>query len=97
MRALSGHVLRNRKQVLSCAWNLNSPLIDDLAGPDEDGNYPIIENNLEIGKRGIQLAVLGGFDKVTFDGAADTYPSYCVILQLTVENALGFILLTKLA
>ncbi len=65
MRALSGHVLRSRKQVLSCAWNLNSPLVDDLAAPDDaEGNFKVIKENLEIGKRGIELAVMGGFDKV---------------------------------
>ncbi len=79
MRALSGHVVRNRKQVLSCAWNLNSPLVDDMAARGEDGEFPTIKGNLEIGRRGIQLATMGGFDKVTFDGAADTYPSYCVV------------------
>jgi hypothetical protein len=78
MRAISGHVVRNRKQVLSCAFNLNSPLVDDMTR-DENGEFPVLKDNLEIGRRGIQLAVMGGFDKVTFDGAADTYPSYCVV------------------
>lgn len=91
MRALSGHVLRSHKQILSAAYNLNSPFIDDLAEPNTEGNYPTISDNIAIGKRGIELAALGGFDKVTFDGAADTYPSYCVILQVTFQNALELV------
>ena len=91
MRALSGHVLRNHKQILSAAYNLNSPFIDDLSEPNAEGNYPTITSNIAIGKRGIQLAALGGFDKVTFDGAADTYPSHCVILQVTFQNALELV------
>ena len=91
MRALSGHVLRNHKQILSAAYNLNSPFIDDLATPDDEGKYPVISDNIAIGKRGIKLTAMGGFDKVTFDGAADTYPSYCVILQVTVQNALELV------
>jgi len=79
MRALSGHVLRNHKQILSAAFNLNTPLVDDLAEADTEGNYPVITDNIEIGRRGIELAALGGFDKVTFDGAADTYPSECIV------------------
>lgn len=79
MRALSGHVLRNHKQILSAAFNLNTPLVDDLAEPDAEGHYPVITDNIAIGRRGIQLAALGGFDKVTFDGAADSYPSECIV------------------
>jgi len=30
---------------------------------------------MNIGRRAIELAALGGFDKVTWDGAADSYPS----------------------
>ncbi len=95
MRAMSGHVLRNYKQVLSAAYNLNAPLIDDLAPPtvNDDGEsvYPLITDNFEIAKRGIELASLGGFDKVTFDGASDTYPSQCVILQISVAKALELV------
>jgi len=82
MRALSGHVLRNHKQILSAAFNLNTPLVDDLAEADAQGDYPVITDNIEIGRRGIELAALGGFDKVTFDGAADTYPSECIVSPL---------------
>lgn len=95
MRAMSGHVLRNHKQVLSAAYNLNAPLVDDLAPPiiGEDGQsqFPVLTDNIAVAKRGIELAALGGFDKVTFDGASDTYPSQCVILQVSFENALELV------
>ncbi|KAH8918558.1 hypothetical protein BT69DRAFT_1338064 [Atractiella rhizophila] len=91
MRALSGHVLRHHKQILSAAFNLNSPFIDDLAEPNADGEFPKVTEQMDIGRRGIELASMGGFDKVTFDGAADTYPSYCVILQLSFQNALELV------
>jgi len=37
---------------------------------------------MDIGRRGIELAALGGFDKCTWDGAADSYPSHCKYLLL---------------
>ena len=60
----------------SAAYNLNHPLIDDL-NPTEDGLPRVITEKIEIGHRGIELAALGGFDKVTWDGASDSYPSKC--------------------
>ncbi|KAG8705188.1 hypothetical protein FRC09_003110 [Ceratobasidium sp. 395] len=68
MRALRGHTLKNHRQYLSAAFNLNTPIIDDI-----NGDY--LEDKMKIGKRAIELAALGGFEKVTWDGAADTYPS----------------------
>lgn len=52
----------------SAAFNLNTPLIDDIKGK----HYT---NPIEIGRRAVKLAALGGFDKVTWDGASDSYPS----------------------
>ena len=60
----------------SAAFNLNHPIIDDLA-PGEDGHPRKLTDQMEIGRRGIELAVLGGFEKCTWDGASDTYPSKC--------------------
>jgi len=60
----------------SAAFNLNKPIEDDLE-PNTDGTPKILVRQVDIGRRGIELAVLGGFDKVTWDGAADTYPSHC--------------------
>ena len=33
----------------------------------------------------------GGFEKVTWDGASDTYPSQCVMYQLTHEEAITLV------
>jgi hypothetical protein len=52
----------------SAAFNLNTPIVDDI-----EQRY--IKTPLEIGKRAIEIAALGGFDKVTWDGASDSYPS----------------------
>ncbi|KZO90975.1 hypothetical protein CALVIDRAFT_589568 [Calocera viscosa TUFC12733] len=41
LRGLSGHVLRNHKQVLSCAFNINMPFTDDLTAPNEDGSFKV--------------------------------------------------------
>ena len=60
----------------SAAYNLNHTLIDDL-NPTSNGHPRTITDKLEIGRRGIELAALGGFDKVTWDGASDSYPSKC--------------------
>ena len=90
MRSLAGHALRNHRQYFSAAFNLNTPLIDDL-NLDAEGKPTIITEQVAIGRRGIELAALGGFDKVTWDGASDTYPSQCIILQLGFQNALELV------
>lgn len=90
MRSLAGHALRNHRQYFSAAFNLNTPLIDDLS-PDNEGKPTVITEQVAIGRRGIELAALGGFDKVTWDGASDTYPSQCIILQLGFQNALELV------
>ncbi|RUS30855.1 hypothetical protein BC938DRAFT_478858 [Jimgerdemannia flammicorona] len=46
---------------------------------------------MEIGCRAIEVAALGGFDKVTWDGALDTYPSRCIIEQLGFQNDIGLV------
>jgi hypothetical protein len=60
----------------SAAFNLNHPIVDDL-DPNEAGEPRLLTEQMDIGRRGIELAALGGFDKCTWDGAADTYPSRC--------------------
>jgi hypothetical protein len=47
---------------------LNHPVDDDLA-PSEDGSPRKLVDQMDIGRRGIELAVLGGFEKCTWDGA----------------------------
>ncbi|KAL1914511.1 uncharacterized protein VTP21DRAFT_8225 [Calcarisporiella thermophila] len=90
MKGLSGHTLRNCKQYLSAAFNLNTPLVDDLP-PYTAEDPKIYTNQREIGLRGIELAAMSGFDKVTWDGASDSYPSKCVMEQLGFQDALELV------
>ena len=78
MRCLRSNVLRNpRTQYLSAAFNLNTPIIDDRFGVERQ-----VTERREIGLLGIELVKEGGFDKVTWDGSADTYPSVPVMEQI---------------
>ena len=44
-------------------------------------------DRFEIAKMAIAYTKLGGFDKVTWDGASDTYPSRCIVpYQLTLPQ-----------
>ncbi|KAI0685647.1 hypothetical protein BC835DRAFT_1421040 [Cytidiella melzeri] len=110
MHALAGNALRNHRQYLSAAFNLNSTFVDDLEKA-QDGTLrireqPVIievprptQGNLSelqtirryIALRAVELAALGGFDKVTVDGASDDYPSKCLIDQLGFQNCLEFV------
>ncbi|KAF8997404.1 hypothetical protein BDQ17DRAFT_857894 [Cyathus striatus] len=90
MRGLAGHALRNHRQYFSAAFNLNHPIVDDLR-PNEDGTPRVLSEQMDIGRRAVELAALGHFDKVTWDGAADSYPSECIILQLGFQNALELV------
>ena len=38
--------------------------------------------------RAVEITALGGFDKVAWDGASDTYPSKCIMKQLSFKEAL---------
>lgn len=91
MRALSAHALRHHRQYLSAAFNLNHPVVDNLRPRTDDGDMRVLSDRMDIGRRGVELAALGGFDKVTWDGAADSYPSQCIILQLGFQNALELV------
>lgn len=88
LRALSGQIVRSPHQYLSCAFNLNWPILDDRR-IDERGNLmpaQLIRDPFEIAKLAIEIACGGGFDKVAWDGASDTYPSKCVIHQLEFDQ-----------
>ena len=65
-------------------------MLDDLH-PNADGSPRVLSDQMDIGRRGIELAAQGGFDKCTWDGAADAYPSQCIILQLGFQNALELV------
>jgi hypothetical protein len=87
LRCLRTNVLRNpRNQYLSAAFNLNTPLLDD-----RNGEARLVTDRREIGLLGIELAKAGGFDKVTWDGAADTYPSVPIMEQLPHATALELV------
>ncbi|KAI0700457.1 hypothetical protein BC835DRAFT_1412051 [Cytidiella melzeri] len=115
MRALAGNALRNNRQYLSAAFNLNSTFVDDLEKA-ADGSLrirteheiievprPVVQEGVQlnlpeqqaarqrIALRAVELAALGGFDKVTVDGASDDYPSKCLIDQLGFRNCLEFV------
>lgn len=79
MRALSGNVLRDRdRQTLSAAFNVNTPI---------DG----ITNRFEIGRKGVEIARAGGFDKIAWDGASNEVPSKPICEQLTHEELVDLV------
>lgn len=87
MRCLRSNVLRHAPtQYLSAAFNLNTPLIDDRKGSDR-----LVAERREIGLLGVELAKAGGFDKVTWDGSADTYPSVPVMEQISHATAVEIV------
>lgn len=90
MRAVRAGVARDRfTQVLSAAFNINTPLLDDRSGQLYDGR--LVTERLDIGLLGIELTRAGGFDKVTWDGTANTYPSRCVLEQLSYAEAVTLV------
>jgi hypothetical protein len=87
MHALRGQVQKKKKQILSAAWNLNQVIRDDY-----DHENPVqLDQRIDIATRAIEITVIGGFDKITWDGASDTYPSKCIMYQLTFEEALTIV------
>ncbi|KAH7337802.1 hypothetical protein B0J17DRAFT_718576 [Rhizoctonia solani] len=84
MRALRGHTLKNYRQCFSAAFNLNTPLIDGIRGK-------YYTDPVKIARRAIKLTVLGGFDKVTWDGASDSYPSVPTLILPTDEKRRGLL------
>ncbi|MGL5898625.1 MAG: hypothetical protein ACRCZW_03020 [Lactobacillaceae bacterium] len=94
MQALSANAIRDKSlQVLSAAYAINVPILDDRpATLKNNNNTPItITNRMDVAKLGIELAHEGGFEKVTFDGTANTYPSVPIMEQLGYENALTLV------
>ncbi len=87
MQCLKGIVRRNKHtQILSAAFNINTPIVDDRP----QSPYCVVKK-LDIGLVGIQLTIAGGFDKVTWDGSADVYPSKCVLEQLSHQEAVTLV------
>lgn len=87
MRCIRSNVLRNpRNQYLSAAFNLNTPIVDDRGGEERR-----VTDRREIGLLGIELVKAGGFDKVTWDGSADTYPSVPIVEQIPHATAVELV------
>lgn len=81
MRVVAGNVVRDaEKQRLSAAFNINTPLDDDLRA---FGVKRTLKERMEIATLAIRLVTLGGFDKIAWDGASDERPSKPFIGQLT--------------
>ena len=76
MRAVVGNVVRRDEdlQYLSAAFNINTPIVDDRGKKAKQISEP-----MEIAKLGIEIAVAGGFEKVTWDGASNQIPSVPII------------------
>ncbi|CAG5118872.1 unnamed protein product [Candidula unifasciata] len=87
MHALRAQVQRSRKQFLSAAWNLNQELLHDF----EMEKPHILNKRINIALHAVMITSLGGFDKVTWDGASNTYPSKCIMYQLTFQEALTIV------
>lgn len=94
MQSLAANAIRDKSlQVLSAAFAINVPIVDDRPETLKANNgRPIkVTNRMEVAKLGIELTHAGGFEKVTFDGTANTYPSVPIMEQLGYENALNLV------
>ncbi|KAK3757662.1 hypothetical protein RRG08_000173 [Elysia crispata] len=88
MHAIRAQVQRSRIQYLSAAWNLNQQVTDDF----EMVYSPVfLSKRFDIAQKAVAITAFGGFDKVTWDGASDTYPSKCIMYQLSFEEALTLV------
>jgi hypothetical protein len=94
MKAVSANVVRDHNlQVLAAAFCVNYPLIDDRPETmrKNGGHAKKITDRMKIAKLGIEITRLGNFEKVTFDGTANWYPSDPIMEQLGYENALKLV------
>jgi hypothetical protein len=88
MKSLVGNVIRDRtRQRLSAAFNINTPLADDRDG---SRSPVVITDPLQVARLAIDLAHLGHFDKVTWDGASDG-PSQPFVEQLAAPRLLELV------
>src|SRR5699024_4637476 len=73
-------------------FNINAPLLDDRPEVvSVTGEPRWARTQREIGLLGVEIAAAAGFDKVTWDGTADTYPSRCITDQLTKPVAVELV------
>ena len=82
LRAVAGNVMRDSSdQYLSAAFNIRLPFLDDL------GDVPVVQTErLAIARLGIEIAVRGRFDKVTWDGAGNEQPSTPIVEQMPFSD-----------
>lgn len=88
MAAVAGNVSRDKsRQFLSAAFNINQPLRDDrdLAAPHWIGS------RIDVANTGIDITAMGGFDKVTWDGASNLPKSEPIIAAFTAGEWLRLI------
>ncbi|MCF6796752.1 hypothetical protein L1M59_11535 [Bacillus sp. ET1] len=82
MKSVIGNVMRDTtRQTLAAAFNINTSINDDKYSNKE------VTDRFEIAKLGIQIAVDGGFDRVTWDGADRVHvPSIPIIDQMSHQQ-----------
>ena len=86
MQCIAGAVKRDKhRQILSAAFNINTKMFDDRHHPHW------VKDRFEIALLGIEITQAGGFDKVTFDGSGDAYPSRCLLHQLSHSEAVELV------
>jgi hypothetical protein len=93
MQCMVGAVRRDKySQCLSAAFNINTPILDDREETQRHHNGPVwVTDRFEIGLLGIELTKAGGFDKVTWDGTGNHYPSACILEQISHQQAVQLV------
>ncbi|XP_070203421.1 uncharacterized protein [Littorina saxatilis] len=92
MKEIRSQVRRSKWQVLSAAWNLNQTWIDDINDEGQSTEDNVERHGKDIVEKAVITTCLGGFDKVTLDGASETYPSTCILPhQLEEYEALAIV------
>lgn len=75
-------VKKSHSQIISAAFCINEPIMND-----NDGHNEWITDPLAIGLLAINIVTQSGLRKVTWDGTADHYPSKCIVEQLGFKSA----------
>lgn len=75
------------RQSISIGFNLNRVWVDDRISDQTK----IVSDKKEIGLLGIEVATAAGWDKITWDGASDVYPSICLMEQIDYTTALTLV------
>ncbi|KRK57506.1 hypothetical protein [Fructilactobacillus fructivorans] len=94
MKAVAANVIRDSTlQVLAAAFCINYPIIDDRPETikKNNGKPQKVTDPMKIAKLGIKITELGNFEKVTFDGTANWYPSDPIMEQLGYKNCLKLV------